>query len=147
MVPRRADGAERIVDFAQHHRVERRQGAAQPGRGHGQRLPGNERVPVDLADALGRPRRAQQVEIAARMHEFGQHQVAHRRLAAHQPAEFGLGQRLLDGADAVGPFRMPRRGQVLGEIGLADEKRGQVGPFGSADIVLTRPGPVVKPRP
>ena len=79
-------------------------------------------VLVDLRQALGRPDLRQSLQVARRMHEVGEAEIAGRGVAPPQIGEDSGLQRFFDHPDAIGPFGMPRWRDVTLEIALRDEK-------------------------
>ncbi len=120
-----ADGAEGGAYFAQRHRLERGEPAAEQ---LSTPLPASATM-IKVSSSIwpipsaGRAS-GEDAQVVGVMHQLGQRQVAGRRLAADEPREAVGAQRFLDRPDAVGPFGVPGGGSVAFEIGLGDEEGG-----------------------
>jgi len=126
MVAGRADGAEGISRFAQGDSFQRGKAGAEGGRGSVEGAGRDKGVFVDPAYAFGGAGAGEDAQVAFVMHQLGQRQVAVGGVAALEGIEAGCGQRFLDGAQPIGPFRMAGRGHVAFEIALRNEERCHV---------------------
>ena len=124
VVPGRAHGYESVRHLAGHDLVDGERAAANRAQRRLQTARRHRGVGVEPHHALVGRCVADGVDVIGRMAERDDIRLGHRRLLARQYLEAFVLERLLDGAQAVGPLRVPRRGKVVQAGGMGDVEGG-----------------------
>ena len=131
VVAGRAHRDEGVAMLARHHGFGRRDRAADAAHHRFPRARRHRGVAIDIDQSAGRRDVAQLGDVVLVVAERDEVEIALRRLVAHQELEALMRQRLLHRAQAVGPFGVSGRRDVV-EAGLVGEEKRthQVGLMG-----------------